>query len=361
MALFTGTQQQYYTHSQSFTGNGSTTTFTLTFSPLPTAEGEFAIYFDDTEQNNNLYTYNNSTGVITFTTAPGDGVAILVKQVGFDEELGNYQFIRIRDIIDNFIIGFVGEGKIIPKLKRTDASFHAQRAFQELSYDTLRAEKSQEVEMPSSLSIKMPHDYVNYIKLTWKDSSGVEKLIHPIKNSSNPTAIIQNSDGGYTFDADGNLLKANNSDTQESFKTASNEVNSGSELDKDYPDLHKFGRRYGIDPSATQNNGWFYADVNRGMFYFSDGLSGKTITLKYISDSLGTEAEMKVHKFAEDAVYKYMAHAILATNINSQEYLVNRFKREKFAAIRQAKLRLSNLKSEELAQIMRGKSKWIKH
>jgi hypothetical protein len=47
--------------------------------------------------------------------------------------------------------------------------------------------------------------------------------------------------------------------------------------------------------------------------------------------------------------------------MNVPEYLVARFKKERFAAIRQAKLRLSSLKMEELAQVMRGKSKQIKH
>ncbi len=36
-------------------------------------------------------------------------------------------------------------------------------------------------------------------------------------------------------------------------------------------------------------------------------------------------------------------------------------KKERFAATRKAKLRLSNLKIEELTQVMRGKSKQIKH
>ena len=60
-------------------------------------------------------------------------------------------------------------------------------------------------------------------------------------------------------------------------------------------------------------------------------------------------------------MYKYIAHAVLSTRINTPEYLVRRFKKERFAEIRKAKLRLFNLKSEELAQVMRGKSKWIKH
>ena len=41
--------------------------------------------------------------------------------------------------------------------------------------------------------------------------------------------------------------------------------------------------------------------------------------------------------------------------------LSKRLKKEKYAYTRTAKLRLSNLKIEELTQILRGKSKQIKH
>ena len=70
---------------------------------------------------------------------------------------------------------------------------------------------------------------------------------------------------------------------------------------------------------------------------------------------------MKVHKFAEEAMYKHIAYAILSTRANTPEYMVQRFKREAFATKRQAKLRLSNIKIEEITQILRGKSKHIKH
>ena len=70
---------------------------------------------------------------------------------------------------------------------------------------------------------------------------------------------------------------------------------------------------------------------------------------------------MRVHKFAEEAMYKCIAHAVMSTRANVPEYLVNRFKKERYSAIRTAKLRLSNLKIEELTQILRGKSKQIKH
>jgi len=55
------------------------------------------------------------------------------------------------------------------------------------------------------------------------------------------------------------------------------------------------------------------------------------------------------------------AYAVVASLINMPEYIVRRLKKERFAAVRTAKLRLSNLKTEELTQILRGKSKQIKH
>ena len=97
------------------------------------------------------------------------------------------------------------------------------------------------------------------------------------------------------------------------------------------------------------------------MVYFSSNLTGMTVKLSYISDTLGLDSEMQIHKLAEEAMYKWIAHAVIATRAQVPEYIVARFKKERFAAIRTAKLRLSNLKSEELVQIMRGKSKQIKH
>ena len=82
--------------------------------------------------------------------------------------------------------------------------------------------------------------------------------------------------------------------------------------------------------------------------------------LDYISDSLGTNEEMKVHKFAEEAMYRWILHAIASGYMYTQQ-LIPRLKKEKIAAARQAKLRLSNIKLEEITQILRGKSKQIKH
>ena len=275
-----------------------------------------------------------------------------------DESYGSYQFISIKDIINNFIISYVGQDKIISKVKRTDIAFHAQRGIQEFSFDILPSVKAQEIEVGSNLNMILPKDYVNYVKVTWTDSNGIERVAYPASKTSDPKAILQDGLHEYLFDdQSGQILTADSSETRKRFQGEA-QVSS---KDIDVMEQNHFGRRYGLTPSNAQSNGLFYIDNTQGIIYFDSSFNERVVTLKYISDGLGSDEEMTVHKFAEEAIYKYIAHAVLATRANTPEYLVNRFKKETFAAKRNAKLRLSNIKIEEIAQVMRNKSKIIKH
>ena len=64
------------------------------------------------------------------------------------DQHGQYQFVSLHDIINQFMLIYVGEDKIIPKAKRIDVAFHAQRALAELSFDTLKSFKTQEITVP---------------------------------------------------------------------------------------------------------------------------------------------------------------------------------------------------------------------
>ena len=231
-------------------------------------------------------------------------------------DFGGYQFTSLEHIINQFVIAYVGEDKIISKIKRTDVAFHAMRALQELSFDTFKSTKSQEIVVPASLTMVLPQDYVNYIKLTWSDSSGVEHVIYPAAKTSNPLQVQQNAAGDYQFD--GTALDVDNtSTTNASFNTMSVSQNNDDYDDDTYWPAN--GERYGLDPQYAQVNGSFFIDELTGKIHFSSNISGKTVILKYISDSLGTDAEMKVHKFAEQAMYSHIAYAILSTRNNVQE------------------------------------------
>ena len=97
---------------------------------------------------------------------------------------GDYQFTSLDDIINQFMIAYVGEDKIISRINRTDVQFHAMRAIQELSYDVLRSVKSQEIEVPPSLKMILPQDYVNYVKLATTGDDGIVKNIYYDKSAA---------------------------------------------------------------------------------------------------------------------------------------------------------------------------------
>ena len=280
----------------------------------------------------------------------------------YDETYGDYQFVSIKDIINNFIIAYVGEGKIISKVKRTDIAFHAQRGLQEFNFDVLPSNRSVEIEVGPLLNFILPQDYVNYIKISWLDNSGIERILYPAIKTSDPIPYLQDNEYEYVFDEQNReIVKPKPSETWKKFKgnhtTNINENVNNSDLLAE----HYIGRRYGLDPQYTNANGVFFIDPVAGIIHFSSNIVGKIVTLKYLSDGLAYDEDMKIHKLAEEAMYKCIAYYILSTRSNTPEYLVMRMKKEKFAAVRNAKLRLSNIKLEELTQTMRGKSKHIKH
>ena len=278
---------------------------------------------------------------------------------------GDYQFVSLDHIVSSFMVMNVGEGKIISKVKKTDVQFHAMRAIQEFSYDIFRSVKSQEIEVPNTLKMIIPQDYVNYVKVTRSGSDGIERNLYPTGKTSNPFAISQLADGTYEFT--GTALKEqdatnNNSDTWTNFKTHTSEFIDASRDDYETDDeiIHQFGRRYGLDPQHAHQNGTFYIDERTRHIHFGSNLSGVTVILHYISDGLGTDGEMVVHKFAEEAVYKWIAYGVLSSRSNIPEYIVQRFKKERFAEARKAKIRLSSIKIEEFTQVLKGLSKPIK-
>jgi len=279
---------------------------------------------------------------------------------------GDYQFVTLENIINAFMVAYVGEGKIITKINRTDIQFHAMRAIQELSYDVFRSIKSQEIEIPASLTMILPQDYVNYVKVIAIGSDGIEKNLYPTGKTSNPFAIEQDSAGVYQYadtDLDGVLdslvEQPGGSDSWTDYQSLS-PVSNTDATDATDIDLDYRGRRYGLDPQHSHEHGSFYIDYLRGYIHFSSSVAGETVVLKYISDGLGTDEEMVVHKFCEEAIYKWIAYGILSVRSGIPEGIIMRFKRERFAETRKAKIRLSNIKIEEFTQVLKGMSKQIK-
>ena len=290
-----------------------------------------------------------------------------------ENNYGSYEYVKISDIVNNFLIAYVGAGKLISNVQRTDVIFHAKRGLQEFSYDTLKSIKSQELTIPGGLSIVLPQDYVNYVKVSWIDQLGVKRPIYPTNNLTvspyeNP---IQDAQGVEIQDNFGNNIEGE-SITEERWKKANDQLINQNIFDNmddyaywaNYNGINgswNWGHLYGLDPQYSQVNGWFNLNYREGKMSFSSNLANKLIVLEYISDGLAYDIDTKVPKLAEDALYAYILHSIISTRAGQQEYLVQRLKKDKSAKLRNAKIRLSNIKLDEIVQVMRGKSKWIKH
>jgi hypothetical protein len=285
----------------------------------------------------------------------------------YDENYGDYQSVSLKDIINNFIISYVGQDKLIPRVKRTDVAFHAQRGLAEMTFDILPSSKWIEVEVGPTLSTPLPQDFVGYIKIAMTDQSGMERILYPARKTGDPLPYVQDHNYEYLFDEqDRQIVTATPSETFKRFRTGEGLGDSPSTdfQNMNNPDLlqqGELGRRYGLDPEHSQSNGVFFIDPIRGVMHFSSNIVGQMVTIKYVSDGLATDEESKIHKFAEEALYKYIAYAIVSTRPTTPEYIVLRCKKEARASKRNAKLRLSNIKLEELTQTLRGKSKQIKH
>ena len=284
---------------------------------------------------------------------------------------GNYRYLSLQDVINSFMATYVGKEKLCERVSNQDVVFHATRALQELSYDTLKSTKNWEIEVPATLVMVMPVDYVNYVKLSWTDGTGIEHILYPTFKTSNPKDITETVEdwGGFTTGGSNvDVTSDESSDTWENYKAATpTENQNDDEEDETYWPLE--GRRYGLDPEHAQVNGSFFIDENTGKFHFSSNLSGKTLILKYISDGLVTNSSKTgldldstlVPKLAEEAIYKHILYGVLLARKDTPYGLLADIKKQRFAETRKAKLRLSNIKIGEVTQTLRGSSKIIKH
>ena len=410
MSQITETNAQYYQGAQGFredgvfAGNYKTTFDTgLVFYTSDAADENYAL--------NNFKVYSSATGmpgtfvetagvgaftvannIISFTVVPPVGTFIAVQLKKLDggkygqteaekaygetveDSYGGYEYVKLNDIVNNFMVGYVGDGKVVQTCKKSDVVFFAKRSLQEFSYDTLKSIKSQELTIPDTLSLIIPQDYVNYVNISWIDALGVKHPIYPNNNLTiNPYSnLLQDGAGVPTQDNFGEDLEGT-SLTEKRWKDANDRLlNSTWYANFEWfgyanPDLWSlngpwnWGRLYGINPETSNFNGWFGINEREGKFTFSSNLVGKLIVLEYISDGLAYDLDTKVPKMAEEAMYKSILYNIISVRANQPEGIVQRYKRDRYAALRNAKIRLSNIKLDQIVQVMRNKSKWIKY
>ena len=79
---------------------------------------------------------------------------------------GNYQYVSLKDIVNNFELMFEGDESLVSKQNRYKLLFHAKRGIQEINYDALKNIKILEMDVCSDLKYILPADYVNYVRIS---------------------------------------------------------------------------------------------------------------------------------------------------------------------------------------------------
>ena len=289
-----------------------------------------------------------------------------------NENWGSYQYVSLEDIVNNFLLMYQGNHSLVNNEERYKILFHAKRAIQELNYDAFKETKVLQLDVCENLRFVLPPDYVNWIRISlWKNGT-LFPLTENIQAISSD-AYLQDNNCKILFDADGNVLRPNNSEIDQARldKTKTSiYLNEGSpyhgmdgwNIDGCWYFDYNIGARFGLNTETANQNPTFRIDQKAGVINFSSGMSGESCILEYISDGLynGDNSKITVNKLFEEYVYAYIEYAILKSKVGVQEYIVRRTQKNKSALLRNAKIRLSNIHPGRLLMNLRGQAKWIK-
>ena len=292
-----------------------------------------------------------------------------------DFDYAKYSRVSLDDVINNFIVAYTGKDKVLSKVPRHEVAFWAQRAVQEFTYDIFRSEKNIEYELGPTRKLALPNDFVNMVKVTWIDSQGTERVAYRNRQASPSKGALQDENYDQLYDNDGLPLFADESEQEKRFQDPSvrDELldlaqnyyyNYITDYNYSYYNESYYGRQWGANPEEVNVNGTYLLDWDRGLIVF-DYLfrEGQLVTVRYLSDGLAENDDLEnvyIPKLAEDAIYARVLYE-LAKIRPSAAGAAGLYKKEAYAKMKNTKIRLMDLKAEEMAQLMRAKSKWIKH
>lgn len=281
---------------------------------------------------------------------------------------GNYQYVTMEELVNNYLMSR-DEDAYDFGTPRFKVLHQCRRAFQELYYDVVKEVRAIALELSPSLQITLPPDYVNYVRISWLDSYG---QLHPLavdNRMSIADEYLQDNNYELLFDNDGCVLQGTSQPKPiEPISPDTDIIGDPTSLYYSYTFCGGGGGNFqpNVDASRIFTNGRFRIDKNRGIIQFGSEIEGREIVIEYISDGLyvGCEGlpatDLRIHKFAEDAVYNFIYHELIKQRRNVPYNEKIRSRKEKYNSIRITKRRINTLRKDEILQYFRASSKWIK-
>ena len=128
-------------------------------------------------------------------------------------DLGYYRRTSLDDIINNFMIMYIGNDKVLRNVPRHEVAAVGQRAIQEFSYDVFHSEKNIELELNEARVVTLPADYVNYVEMKWVDQNGIDRIMYRSRRTRRDAGngVLQDENYVPLTDENGDLLEAEES------------------------------------------------------------------------------------------------------------------------------------------------------
>ena len=285
-----------------------------------------------------------------------------------DENWGSYQYVYLKDIVNNFMLMYQGNHELINNINRYQIMFHAKRGIQELNYDAMKEIKILQLDVGNSLRFVLPSDYVNWVRISQFRNGVLYPMSENIQTNWS-SAYLQDNNSNILFDQDGNALSPQDSQVDMSRGRVGIYLNNqsifnnqeGTCVDGCWYFSYAIGARFGLNTETANANPTFKIDKQSGVINFSS-MGGGSVVLEYVSDGMegGNDSQVSVNKLFEEYIYAYIKYSILNSRVGITEYVVNRARKDKSSLLRNAKIRLSNIHPGRLLMNLRGQNKLIK-
>lgn len=286
------------------------------------------------------------------------------------ENWGSYQYVALKDIVNNFMLQYVGNDKLVNNVERYNVIFHAKRAIQNLHYDALKETKVISITVDDKSTVILPPDFVNWVRISLYRNGSLIPLVE--NNKTNYAGdYLQAHDLSVLFDEEGSVLEGtsvvdldriNGMQKTEYLGSGRFNGNFGYNIDGRWIFDFQVGARFGLNTETANQNPTFKINKAAGVINFDSTMIDEDVVIEYISDGMegGDDTKVMVNKFFEDYIYAYIKWAILNSKLGVQEYVIRRAHKEKSALLANAKIRLSNISPARLLMAMRGSQKWLK-
>lgn len=277
-----------------------------------------------------------------------------------DSLWGNYQYVTLDEIVNTYIAGRTGDDYTIA-IPRYQILLQAKRGLRELYYDVVKEIKAIELEMSPTLTLILPPDFVKEVRLSIVDKEGMLRPLAADGRMNIAQAYLQDHNYNLLFDEGGCVLTG--SGQREETSASILGVTSNDFREYYFADS-TFMPNYNL--SKFYENGKYRIDKSRGVIEFNSTVDTKNVVLEYLSDGLFTgcegqpETDIRIHKFAEAALLDFIYYELVKRNRNVPEYEKRSAEKQFGKNKRKAKRRINSINYNDLMQVFKGQTKWIK-